>query len=541
MVREGFASAAPILIPAEEFWATEFPNGRTVPTNLDDLVIYELHVGSLGFGKTTSGDLSDAIQFLHHLRRLGVNAVELMPMAEFGGKAGWGYGNTHHLCVESSAGGRDKYRHFVRECHQNGIAVIQDVCYNHYDYYADRAEWAYDSTLAEENIYYWYEGPRSQYSDSSGGYLDNGSSGFTPRFWDENIRQQFISSAAFLVEEMHVDGLRVDLTDAIHRDNKLHADGRQVGAANVYGQKFLRQWSRTLHMIKPSVMLIAEDHTGWDAVTKLPEQGGLGFQVKWEVGFYHSLIGDSHHSAGWPRQLLNAGFGGNDALEFDKFSGTLYNTQYHRVVFPESHDEAGNAGGTARTIVVAVGHAPVYGPTRTVAEARCRLCYGLSLLSAATPMFFMGEEVGAQKPYTFDNFVHHREDITGLRDGIGGFMFRFYQELISLRKELASIRSRNIDILHQSNSNRVIAFKRWSGNEEVIVVGSLNNSAFSNGYTVWKDATAIPNASWKEVFNSDSAFYGGQNIGNYGQAIQVTDNRLNVVLPANGFVVLVKQ
>ncbi|KAJ9656962.1 hypothetical protein H2201_008324 [Coniosporium apollinis] len=78
-------------------------------------------------------------------------------------------------------------------------------------------------------------------------------------------------------------------------------------------------------------------------------------------------------------------------------------------------------------------------------------------------------------------------------------------------------------------------------NEEVIVVGSLNNSAFSNGYTLWKDATAIPNASWKEVFNSDSAFYGGQNIGNYGQAIQVTDNRLNVVLPANGFVVLVKQ
>ncbi|KAF1835677.1 glycoside hydrolase [Decorospora gaudefroyi] len=541
VIREEFESTAPNLIAAEEFWATEFSHGRAVPTNLNDLVIYELHIGSLGFGRATSGDLSDAIELLHHLRTLGVNAVELMPMAEFEGKVGWGYGNTHHLCVESSAGGRDKYRHFVRECHRNGIAVIQDVCYNHYAQKATRAEWTYDSTLAEDNIYYWYEGRSSQYSDSSGGYIDNGSSGYTPRFWNENVRQQFISSAAFLIEEMHVDGLRVDLTDAIHRDNKLHADGREIGHANVFGQKFLRQWSRTLYMIKPSVMLIAEDHTRWDAVTKLPAQDGLGFQARWEVEFYHSLIGDSNHSAGRPRLLLNAGFGGNNALEFDKFSETLYNTQYRRVVFPESHDEAGNAEGTARTILVAVNHAPVFGPTRTVAEARCRLCYGLSLLSAATPMFFMGEEVGAQQPYKYEGFIHHREDIIGLRDGIGASMFHFYRDLISLRKRLASIRSHNIDVLHQSNSNRVIAFKRWSGNEEVIVVGSLNNSAFSNGYTVWKDATAIPNGTWKEVFNSDSAFYGGQNIGNYGQAIQVTTNRLNVVLPANSFVVFVKQ
>ena len=84
-----------------------------------------------------------------------------------------------------------------------------------------------------------------------GGYLDNGSSGYTPRFWEEIVRQQFISSAAFLIEEMHVDGLRVDLTQAIHRDNALHADGRSVGSANLFGQKLLREWSRTLHMIRP--------------------------------------------------------------------------------------------------------------------------------------------------------------------------------------------------------------------------------------------------------------------------------------------------
>ena len=111
------------------------------------------------------------MRFIDHLRQLGVNAVELLPLAEFGGTLGWGYGNTHHLCIESSAGGRDKYRHFVRECHRRGIAVIQDVVYNHYDNDAERAEWQYDSTAPEDNIYYWYEGRPSDYSSPDHGYL----------------------------------------------------------------------------------------------------------------------------------------------------------------------------------------------------------------------------------------------------------------------------------------------------------------------------------------------------------------------------------
>jgi 1,4-alpha-glucan branching enzyme len=263
VVRRDFASTPPgqepDLIPAEEFWATEFMPGLPVPTRLEDLVIYELHVGSLGFGKEGPGDLRDAMAFLDHIVALGVNAVELLPMAEFTGTVGWGYGDSHHFCIESSAGGRDKYRHFVRECHRRGLAVIQDVVYNHYDNEAERAQWAYDSTAPEQNIYYWYEGRPADYAFPDGGYLDNGSTGYTPRFCEEVVRQQFISSAAFLVEEMHVDGLRVDLTQAIHRDNVRHADGRGVGGANSFGKKLLREWNRTLHMIRPTAMLIAED------------------------------------------------------------------------------------------------------------------------------------------------------------------------------------------------------------------------------------------------------------------------------------------
>ena len=374
-----------------------------------------------------------------------------------------------------------------------------------------------------------------------GGYLDNGSTGFTPRFSEEIVRQQFISSAAFLIEEMHVDGLRVDLTQAIHRDNALHADGRSIGNANIFGQKFLREWSRTLRMIKPTVMLIAEDHTGWDAVTKPPAQGGLGFSAKWELAFYHQLIGDSDMAGNRARLLKQAGFGGNEPLQMDWFASALYDSRYDQVVFHESHDEAGNAGGTARTIVTAVNGAPVIGATRIVAEARSRVCFGLSLLSAGTPMFFMGEEIGAQKHYTFDRFLLNRENIIGERTGNGKALFRFYQDLISLSHRLRSIRSQNIDILHLSNSNRVIAFKRWRGDEEVIIVASFNNTAFADGYVIEKDLLAIPNAGWKEIFNSDAAIYGGQNRGNGGATIPSNQGRLNVTIPANSFVVLVKQ
>ncbi|MBI5891027.1 MAG: alpha amylase C-terminal domain-containing protein [Nitrosomonadales bacterium] len=566
VIRRDFASTPagkqPPLIPATEFWACEFTFGLPLPTRLDDLVIYELHIGSLGFGKPGPGDLGDAIAFLDHLVDLGVNAVELLPMAEFSGNVAWGYGDTHHFCIEASAGGRDKYRHFVRECHRRGIAVIQDVVYNHYDPNSGRAQWAYDSNAPEQNIYYWYEGMPGDYPafeaaaelavqnhstdparpiSGHGGYLDNGSTGYCPRFCEEVVRQQFISSAAFLIEEMHVDGLRVDLTQALHRDNVLHADGRSVGTANSFGQKFLREWSRALRMIHPNVMLIAEDHTGWDAVTKLPANGGLGFEARWAAEFYHNLIGDAKSADGKARLLKQAGYGGNEPLEMDRFAGALSGSSHNQVVYHESHDEAGNAEGTERTIETAINGAALDDATRPWAEARSRVSFGLSLLSAGTPMFFMGEEIGAKKNFTYNNFKNEREDILGERLNSGKSLFRYYQDIITLGRRQRSIRSHNIDILHQSNANRVIAFKRWSGDEEVIVVASLNNAPFANGYVVAKDPLAIPDGAWKEIFNSDASVYGGHNMGNGGTTILSSHGCINTKIPANGFVVLARQ
>jgi 1,4-alpha-glucan branching enzyme len=239
--------------------------------------------------------------------------------------------------------------------------------------------------------------------------------------------------------------------------------------------------------------------------------------------------------------LKQAGFGGNEPLQMDQFAAALFGSQYKQIVFHESHDEAGNAAGTTRTMVTAVNNAAIFGASRIAAEARSRVSFGLSILSAGTPMFFMGEEVGAQKQFTYNNFLANREDILGERIRTGASLFHFYQDLITLSHRLLSIRSQNIDILHQSNINRVIAFKRWIGDEQVIIVSSLNNAPFTNRYIIEKDSMAIPDAGWKEIFNSDASIYGGQNVGNDGATIGSAHGRFNLIIPANGFVVLVKQ
>ena len=535
------AGTAPVRISEAEFWANEFTPGLTVPSSVQDLVIYELHIGALGFGHSGEGNLADAMRLLdEHLVPVGVNAVELMPIAEFPGAKGWGYGDSHHFVIESSAGGRDQYKHFVRACHQRGIAVIQDVCYNHWDVRADRAPWQYDSEEDEQNIFYWYEGRPSDYSNPAHGYIQNGSTGRLARLWEEIVRHLFVSSAAAFLDEFHVDGFRVDLVQALHSDNVHEGIGGSVDDANVFGGKLVREWSRTLRMIKPSVMLIAEDHSGKDFVAKPTSAGGLGFEVTWFADFYHDLVGDSDdHAPGHARLLKSAGFGDDGALAMEQFAGALHASQFNKVVYHESHDEAG-ANTTRRTMVVAVNQENPSAGVRKFAEARSRVAFGLSLLSAGTPMFFMAEEIAARRRFTVDDF--NPEDIHGERTGAGAQMFRFYQEVITFSRRHPAIRSRHIDIIHVLGSTRVIAFTRRSGNDELLVIASLNNAPFLDGYSITQpDTSRLPDGTWREVFNSDAGIYGGNNVGNFGAGVAVSNGHIGVRLPANGFLIFHKQ
>src|SRR5262249_22728020 len=155
----------------------------------------------------------------------------------------------------------------------------------------------------------------------------------------------FTSSAAVLMAEFHVDGFRVDQTTSIRSYASLHADGRPADAARAHGAKFLREWTRTLRLIRPSVFLIAEDHDAARAVVTPADEGGLGFDASWFARFYHNLAGDTGRGDDCANLLRHVGAGDDRSLPLDQMAHVLAETSLATVVYHESHDEAGNSRG----------------------------------------------------------------------------------------------------------------------------------------------------------------------------------------------------
>ncbi len=116
-------------------------------------------------------------------------------------------------------------------------------------------------------------------------------------------------------------------------------------------------------------------------------------------------------------------------------------------------------------------------------------------------------------------------------------MFRFYQNLILLRRANRAVRSHNVDVVHAHDANRVIAFTRREATTDVLVAVSLNNRPY-DGYTIETGPDRIPTGTWMETFNSDAAVYGGSNTANQGSPLAARNGRIELHLPANDFVVL---
>jgi 1,4-alpha-glucan branching enzyme len=289
-----------------------------------------------------------------------------------------------------------------------------------------------------------------------------------------------------------------------------------------------------MRLLYPKLFLTAEDYSNWAGMTQPSVNGdGLGFDATWYGDFQHHTV--EYEGGGYTELVKQSGYGDARSLRMDYFAGALATSGGAKVVYHQSHDDCGNRTGSARTMWLAVNGAPLLGETRRWAEARARFAAGMTLLSAGTPMFFMGEEIGAANPYTYDGFMQNREDLIGAATGAGARLFRYYKELIRLSVRNAAIRSRMIEIAVTDNHNRVIAFHRWDDTDEFLVVGNLGNAPFEHGY--WIHSDRIDNANWTEVFNSDSDAYGGWNVGNAGATMRGSNGALNVILPAAGLIV----
>ena len=153
-------------------------------------------------------------------------------------------------------------------------------------------------------------------------------------------------------------------------------------------------------------------------------------------------------------------------------------------------------------------------------------------------MFFMGEEVGASRPYRYNDFLDNREDFPALRQGTGARLFRFYADVLRLRRAHPALRSHSCQIVHVHDTNRILAFRCSTTAEDMLVVACLNNWSFRGGYRI--QDTRIADGRWREIFNSDADAYGGSGLSNAG-SLESSGGVINVTIPANSVFVLQRQ
>jgi maltooligosyltrehalose trehalohydrolase len=340
-----------------------------------DLILYELHVGTF----TTPGTFEAVITHLDDLKAIGINAIELMPVAQFPGSRNWGYDAVYPYAVQNSYGGPEGLKKLVDTCHQKGMAVFLDVVYNH---------------LGPEGNYFSEFAPyfTRKYSTPWGDAINFDGD------WSDGVREYFSENPLHWFEHYHIDGLRID---AIHM---------------VYDSGAIHFWELTHEKIRKleqrlgrSLYTIAESDLNSPKVTKGSDNGGYCFSAQWLDDFHHSLYvlldtrgKDRYVDFGTIEQLAKAykeGFvhsgeyvkfrkrrhGASSAgVEGDKF-----------VIFNLNHDQVGNRVKGERLCML-------------VDHERLKLAAAAIFLSPYIPMLFMGEEYADRSPFYY--FVSHSDE-----------------------------------------------------------------------------------------------------------------------------------
>ena len=352
-------------------------DARWSPPALAGLVLYELHVGAF----TEAGTFAAAAEHLPELAELGVNAVELMPVADFPGERGWGYDGVYLSAAHRAYGGPEGLARFVDAAHHAGIAVVLDVVYNHLGASGMSAIEAFGPYLTDKYETFW--GKAINYDDADCGA----------------VREWVLQSACGWVRDFHIDGLRLDAVHAIHDDSPTH---------------IVAELAARVHATNPAAIVIAESGLNDPRVIRGAPDCGWGCDAQWADEFHHAL-----------RVLLTgerdgyyADFGAVADLAKAFRRPFVYDGRYSPVrrrcfgapandrapaqfvVFGHNHDQVGNRA---------------FGD-RLPREVRPLAAF-CTLLSPFTPMLFMGEEYGEEAAFQF--FTDHIDEAIAraTRDG----------------------------------------------------------------------------------------------------------------------------
>ena len=337
------------------------PTQLRQPRPLQELVIYELHVGTF----SPEGTFDGAIPYLAGLAELGVSAIELMPVAEFPGARGWGYDGVYLSAAQSSYGGPDGLLELVSAAHAAGLAVLLDVVYNHVGASGVQALDAYGPYFTEKYETPW--GRAINYDDAD----------------CDPVREWVLQSAEGWVRDFGIDGLRLDAIHAIFDSSAEH---------------IVEAVARRVHAVRQDALVIVESGLNDPRVMRPRSRGGYGCDAEWADDFHHALRTlvtderDGYYAEfGHVDQLAKAFHrphihdGNYSSFRRRRFGAPADDVPVERfVVFSQNHDQVGNRA---------------FGD-RMPAESR-RLAAFCTLLSPFTPLLFMGEEYGEAAPFQF--------------------------------------------------------------------------------------------------------------------------------------------
>lgn len=433
----------------------------------NQLVIYELHVGTFyrpDPGKV--GTFDDVISKLPYLQKLGINCIELLPVAEFAGGISWGYNPAHPFAVEQDYGGPDGLFRLIKAAHQHGIGVIMDVVYNHFGP-SDVDLWQFDGwSENDKGGIYFYNDHRS---DTPWGNT-------RPDYGRPEVRQYLRDNALMWIEKYHCDGLRMDATSYI----RYEGGGLGLDSEILEGMILMRDINNELHQKYPNVIAIAEDLKSQSIVTNPIDKGGIGYGTQWDMNFVHPV-----------REVLtNVNDQDRDLQRIiDALCYRYENDAYSRVIYTESHDEVAN--GKAR-----VPEEIQPGDAESVfAKKRAILGIVLCLTAPGIPMLFQGQE------FLEDEYFKDTEGLDWQKYERLKGIERMVTDLINFRKGavpgLEALSGQHVEILHTDHENKVLAYKRYDEeHQSVLIILNFSSQDLQN-YEL-----QLQEDNWQLRFNS---------------------------------------
>jgi 1,4-alpha-glucan branching enzyme len=450
------------------------------------ICIYEVHLGS--WRRDADGHFLNyrtlARELVEYVSQTGFTHIELLPITEHPLDASWGYQTTGYFAPTSRFGNPDEFRYFVDLCHQNRIGVLLDWAPAHFP------RDSFGLGRFDGSALYEHLDPRRGEHADWGTLIYN--------YGRNEVRNFLLSSAIFWLEEFHLDGLRVDAVASMlyhdySRDNDQWLPNIYGGRENLEAVGFLRELNTIIHTAYPGTLMIAEESTAWPGISRAVNLGGLGFSMKWNLGWMHDTLNYMQHDP------VHRKYHHND-LTF----GLLY-AFTENFVLPFSHDEV--VHGKLSMLYKQSGD-------DWQQFANLRLLYTYMYTSPGKKLLFMGNEIAQGREWNFaeaiDWYLLDYPYHSGVQKLVSD-LNRLYREITAMHR--LDFSSEGFDWIDCNAAEQsTLSYIRRDGDDFIVV--SLNFTPVPrHQYRIGVPAAG----NYRERFNSDSAYYGGSDLGNRGQ------------------------